>query len=219
MSFIAWTYDFSTALVPPPVATQIRLNAAHPYTAVTAVYVRNLTTTGLDVHVVLMAIPAGATLYVQDKNDHTLFGRFETAGAPIDQTDYVEFPVTWQANGAALVQQEIQLAVITEATLPPDGGPGALTLEEAKDHLHITDSDHDADISAKLAEAEALVDDYLSDPRDPAPTPDALLHRAAVKLVLAHLYENRGEAQDPNDEALWQALGRLLRRQRTPALA
>lgn len=42
--------------------------------------------------------------------------------------------------------------------------------------------------------------------------------QAATLVMLTHLYEHRGD--DPEtDEALWQAIGRLLMRQRDPALA
>lgn len=42
--------------------------------------------------------------------------------------------------------------------------------------------------------------------------------RAAVLLMLTHLYENRGDEMKA-DEALWLAIGRLLARSRDPALA
>lgn len=43
--------------------------------------------------------------------------------------------------------------------------------------------------------------------------------QSAVLLVLTHLYENRGDNLQQVDEALWEAIGRLLMRRRDPALA
>lgn len=43
--------------------------------------------------------------------------------------------------------------------------------------------------------------------------------QSAVLLMLAHLYEHRGDDMEAYDEALWTAIGRLLMRQRDPALA
>lgn len=43
--------------------------------------------------------------------------------------------------------------------------------------------------------------------------------QAAVLLMVAHLWERRGDDLDSPDEALWEAIGRLLMRDRDPALA
>lgn len=42
--------------------------------------------------------------------------------------------------------------------------------------------------------------------------------QSAALLMLTHLFENRGDAMQ-SDDALWQAIGRLLARSRDPALA
>lgn len=222
MSFASWTYDFSTAIAPPPVATQVRINAAHPYTTATAVYVRNLTTTGLDVHIVLMAIPSGASLYIQDKNDHTLFGQFTTTGPPVDRIDYVEFPVTWAANGTALLQQEIQLLVVTAAVLPPEGPPGIalVTLEVARDHLRLEGTAEDTRITRLIEEASAYVLAYLADRGDPswdAATVDPIV-RSAVLLKLTDLHDNLGDDLS-KAEAIRLAIINLLMPIRPPAMA
>jgi hypothetical protein len=43
--------------------------------------------------------------------------------------------------------------------------------------------------------------------------------QAATLVMLAHLYEHRGDDMEKTDEALWEAMGRLLVRSRDPALA
>lgn|SRR5262245_9370564 len=99
-------YDYSTALTAPPTSNQIRFNAAHPYTAVTKVWLTTRTTNGVDAYWTLMLVKSGTAVVVQDKGDHTLFGRFTVTGAPIDQGTYVEVPVSWVANGAALFNNQ-----------------------------------------------------------------------------------------------------------------
>jgi hypothetical protein len=43
--------------------------------------------------------------------------------------------------------------------------------------------------------------------------------QAATLVMLSHLYEHRGDDMEKVDEALWEAMGRLLARSRDPALA
>ena len=93
-----------------------------------------------------------------------------------------------------------------------------ITLEEAKTHLHITTTDHDADITAKLQQAQDVILDYLKHGADPAWSQTTLPQpvRAGMLLMLTHLYEHRGDDMEP-DDALWNAIGRLLARFRDPA--
>lgn len=95
-----------------------------------------------------------------------------------------------------------------------------ITLEEAKTHLHITTAAHDADITAKLRQAQDVILDYLKHGADPAWTAETLPLpvRAGMLLFLTHLFEHRGDDMEP-DEHLWTAIGRLLMRFRDPALA
>jgi hypothetical protein len=74
-----------------------------------------MTGPGADAHALLLAFVVGTTLYVQDFDDHSRFLRFTLVGAPIDKTDYVEFPVSWVASGAALIAQKIGLVAIGPA--------------------------------------------------------------------------------------------------------
>ena len=233
MSFINWLYDFSTATTEPPVATQVRFDAGHPYTAVTKLWARNLNTASSDVHTVLIAVPTGSTLYVQDKNDHALFARFLTTDVAVDKVDYVEFPVAWVANGGALLQQEVQFAILTEAVLPGPGPgiPELVTLAEAKDHLGIDslDTASDVDIQAKLDAATAIILDYcnttaywrdITSTWDSATVPRQV--KAAILLELGELSRFRGD--DPEAPERWPdhdlspAIIGLLRRTHDPAV-
>jgi hypothetical protein len=97
--------------------------------------------------------------------------------------------------------------------------------EQAKSHLHVTDAVHDAEIQAKLAQASAIIVDYLKG--DVAPTWDEttapLPVQAAVLYMLALLYEHRGDDLEAGagdyDVGTWDAIDRLLKRFRDPALA
>lgn len=117
-------YKFSTALVAPPGTNQLRFNAAYPYTAVTKVWMRLETGQGQDVYWGLMLVEAGSALLVQDKNDHTVFGRFRTTAAPVDLGDYIEFSVAWTANGGAAIANNADVLAQSAAVLSHGGTIG-----------------------------------------------------------------------------------------------
>jgi len=103
--------------------------------------------------------------------------------------------------------------------------PDLVTLDAAKVHLNITDTDHDVDVQQKTTAASATIRDYLKNSNDPTWTPTTVPPwiASAVLLLLAHLYEHRGDefgtgAQD-NDDRVWDAIANLCRRSRDPALA
>jgi hypothetical protein len=132
-------FDFSTTTVEPPTSNQVRFDAAFPYTAVTRVWVRNITTGGSDVHAYLLLVPSGSTIYFQDKNDSTLFAKFTTTSATVDKTTYIELPVAWVSSGGALLNnQATMMLVVTGAafglavrevpTGPVDGSNSTFTL-------------------------------------------------------------------------------------------
>jgi hypothetical protein len=69
----------------------------------------------------LAAQPAGVTLYVQQKDDATRYGKFQTTAEGVDQGDYFAFAVTWVANGAAIVNNQ---AVAVQFAGGGSGGGG-----------------------------------------------------------------------------------------------
>lgn len=95
-----------------------------------------------------------------------------------------------------------------------------LTLEDAKQHLRITDTDHDVDVQVALDAAEGIILDYLKVPIPSvwtaASVPPSVT--AAIRLMLAELYEHRGDDLT-NNERLWNGIAALLMRLRDPALA
>lgn len=96
-----------------------------------------------------------------------------------------------------------------------------ITLTQAHGHLRLPFAlntspldPRQADLELKLAQAQAVVYDYL---KNQAPNPSPAID-AAVLLMLSHLWDHRGEDMG-TDEALWDALRRLLERLRDPTLA
>jgi hypothetical protein len=99
-----------------------------------------------------------------------------------------------------------------------------VSLEDAKVHLHLaeTDTDHDADVTAKLDEAQELILARLG-PAGDATWTDVTAPRgvlAAIKLVLDCLYERRGgeEASEQIRKNL-DAVDQLLGLYRDPVIA
>lgn len=105
-----------------------------------------------------------------------------------------------------------------------------LTLDQAKEHAGITDSDRDGDLQLKLQEAHGLVLDYVSRPDatwtatmeawDGDTAPPAI--RGAIARQFADLVRFRGGDDDDlrvNGYDLSPRVTQLLRRYRDPALA
>lgn len=100
-----------------------------------------------------------------------------------------------------------------------------VTLIQAKTHLNILNSDHDADITFKIAQASEIVTDYIKvkvvpDEWTIGTSPQTYdvpaLIQAAVLLVVGELYFSR-EASIAN--VLSPAVMSLLERYRDPAIA
>jgi hypothetical protein len=100
-----------------------------------------------------------------------------------------------------------------------------LTLEQAKDHLRVTDDASNADIELKVDQAEGIILQRCNSTAwwraiTPTWTADTvpLAIQSAILLVLTHLYEHRGDDMGP-DEALWLAVDRLISPNSDPVLA
>lgn len=86
------------------------------------------------------------------------------------------------------------------------------TLDQARYHLRIDGTEHDAEIEQKLALAEAIVADYIGQNTQL----DSYVSAAAVMLVLGELWLNR---ESSSADVLSPAVRSLLERQRVQALA
>ncbi len=102
-----------------------------------------------------------------------------------------------------------------------------IAFADAKQHLRIPsdETDHDGDIALKLAQAEALVLDRCNSTAywraitatwTDVTVPPAVT--AAICLVLAHLYENRGDNMEM-DADFWAAIDRVINLHKDPVIA
>jgi len=224
----SFPFAFAVALTAPPASGEIRLDAGPPYVdLVTRAWLQNLTTDGLDVRRALLAQPIGTLIYVQDRADHLVYVALVITAPALEAAGYLEIPVSCsEASTPALGAGPVEAFFLPAAVpvTPPDNDPVLVTMAVAKDHLRITDTAHDPDVTQKLAAASSSIRDYLKGRNDPTWTPDTAPPwiQAAVLLLLAHLYEHRGDefgAAADNDDRVWSAIANLCRRSRDPALA
>lgn len=228
MAILTYTYQWSSATDEPPTGSQIR-GDADVLTGIQKLWVRYLTVDGVDAYFALMASAAGWVLWLQDKDDHLRGARYIQTGPPIDKGGYIELPVTVDVDNAPLLSQQVILGLVSPVDsvggiVPPGSGSELVDLATAKTHLHVTDDDHDADVQEKLTAASATIRDYLKGRNDPLWTSTTVppFIASAVLLLLAHLYEHRGDEFGPgqdNDDRVWEAIANLCRRSRDPALA
>lgn len=104
-----------------------------------------------------------------------------------------------------------------------------VTLDDAKTYLRISDTDHDADVTAIRDTAQEAIVAYIGAAADPtwtdATAPRAVVH--AIKLLLGHYYEHRGDdlagvglrQTITMDDAVWSAISNLLGRHHDPTIA
>ena len=93
-------------------------------------------------------------------------------------------------------------------------------IADAKAVLKVTDTAHDALITATLGRATDSILSYLKAGADPAWTVSTvpLPVQAAILHLLTHQYEHPGDDMT-NDEKVWGAIDKLLARFRDPTLA
>jgi len=97
-----------------------------------------------------------------------------------------------------------------------------VTLAEAKVHLHLTDTDHDADVTEKLAEAQEQILARLGAAGDATWTASTAPRqvRNAIKLLLDAFYERRGGEENAEQlEKALAAIDQLLGLYRDPVIA
>jgi hypothetical protein len=222
----SWAFLF--AAPPDPLTLgdgELRFDAGPPYVGfVTRLYVDNLDRDGQYIRpMVVDAATPGTVLYLEGAGG--TFAHLQLLRVPIPQVGYLELPVVvLEASATGIPAGPVTAAFLTPGPLDAGDDPLLVTLATAKDHLRITDTLHDTDVSQKLKSASATIRDYVKDQNDPTwddvTAPPWI--QAAVLLLLAHLYEHRGDefgAAGDNDVRVWDAIANLLRRSRDPALA
>jgi hypothetical protein len=102
---------------------------------------------------------------------------------------------------------------------------GLLALDVAKEHLKITDADHDAEVQREADAASAAILIYLDTKADPtwtvATLPDDV--RQAMLLLLGYFDAERGgpgvdDRSSVDPEQTWKAIASLLMRRRMPSI-
>lgn len=204
---------------------EIRFDAVAPYPGrVTRVYVDNLDRDGQVIRHVVLAFAPGATFYIESPGA-ARFALFRILRASVARSGLVEIPVVClAASPEGIPAGPVDVAFMRGAPITRDAAtdPDLVDLATAKTHLRITDNDHDADIQQKLTAASATIRDYLKDRNDPTWTPATVPPwiESSVLLLLAHLYEHRGdEFGSDNDDKVWTAIGNLCARSRIPTIA
>lgn len=96
-----------------------------------------------------------------------------------------------------------------------------VSLAEAKEHLRLTDTVHDTDVTAKISAAQETIISVLSYAADPAwssaTVPKPVKH--SILLLTAALYELRGGEDSRDDmKKTWAAIDSLLNVYRDPTL-
>jgi hypothetical protein len=95
--------------------------------------------------------------------------------------------------------------------------PALWTVDQAKVHLHVTGTDHDADIQQKLDTAQEAILSYLNVSADAtwtaATAPKAVTH--AIQLLTAYYYMDRGDGSVPDP---WPKIYTLLAAYRDPTV-
>jgi len=107
--FAEYRYDSTTT--PPPASGEIRANNTS-VSAVTVLYFNNITSNGSDIKRVLTEMSIGTVMVIQDQDNNVNFGKFTVNATPIDQTTYVQFPVTVTDSGGTLFNNARLLVAI-----------------------------------------------------------------------------------------------------------
>jgi hypothetical protein len=121
---ILLSYTFVATITEPPIGNQLRFNAGYPYSAVTKVWIKDISTDGQDLHQLLMLIAPATRFVVQDKDDSTKWARFLTAADPVGKAGYVEFTVTWVSDSGGVLNPNQNVAVWFAWGTASGGGGG-----------------------------------------------------------------------------------------------
>ncbi len=97
----ATEYGFEALTTAPPNARRIRFNNASAANT-TALYIYTVTSGRNDIRLILLDMPVGALVYIQDKNTSSNFVKFLVTAPTIDRGGYIEVPVTAIASAGAI---------------------------------------------------------------------------------------------------------------------
>lgn len=101
--------NYATNNVSPPGDKQTRTNATAP-SDVTAIYIDNESTEGVDISSQLLALAVDDEIEIRGVNDTSRFAKFTLTAIPIEQSGFVEFSVNFVNAAGNLVNGPCTLA-------------------------------------------------------------------------------------------------------------
>jgi hypothetical protein len=93
----------------PPTTGQIRFDSS-VQTAATLLWIHKTTGTDVDAANYLLDVTAGQEIYIQNKNDFTKWQVYKITAPPVENSNYVEYPVAWMRGGIDIPRDRIFLA-------------------------------------------------------------------------------------------------------------
>ena len=123
-----WSFTYSSTTVEPPAGQQVRLNTANPVDA-TKVWLDHLNLDGVNVANFLTLLHADDEVYLQDKNDSTIYHIFDANDVANNKGAYSEIPVTYArgVQGTPLNNNQATLvSVIRQGSVGATGPQGPL---------------------------------------------------------------------------------------------
>lgn len=100
--------SYATNNVSPPGDKQTRTNATEP-SDVTAMYIDNETTEGVNISLQLLALVVGDEIEIRGVNDTSRFAKFTLTAVPIEKTGFIELPVSFANSAGNLVNGPCKL--------------------------------------------------------------------------------------------------------------
>jgi hypothetical protein len=120
-----WRFDDTLTTMADPGSGKVRGNNAS-VASMTAIALSALTWDNVDVSRFLRALSTNDGLYIQDRDDSTVWVRFSLSAPPIDHTTWFELPVTYINNEGGTPTNNSLLALVFSTTA--SGAPPLLAV-------------------------------------------------------------------------------------------
>lgn len=98
---VSHSYRYLNNITPPPANGQMRFNNLDQVAA-TELMLAYLDASDHDLKTILLSLPAGNLIYVQDRNNSAAWQAWTLTAAPIDNTTYVSYSIAHHNGGSLL---------------------------------------------------------------------------------------------------------------------